>query len=402
MSAMKGPLGLDEDLLAACVSCGLCLPHCPTYLATEEESASPRGRITLMRAVESGEHAIDDDFTRFMSECVVCRNCETACPSGVQFGRLMEGTRETLAAEKRISPWWMKAGLRVLEHHRLLLAGSSALAVLQRVVPERILARFALPAKLPIRRTPLEPGVGADVADAWFFPGCVMDAWQRPVHAAALRVMAATGARVALPSHGSSCCGALHAHAGLEREARRLAEGLMAAFPGDAPIVVDSAGCGAQLKDIGHLVATPAAHAFAARVKDIHEWLVPRLSMIPLIDAPQRFPEPVAIQDPCHLRHAQRAHEPVRTVLERVADVRILDDEGRCCGAGGAYSIMQPELAGEIRLQKVGAIGRTEANVVASANPGCSLWLAGAGLDVRHPIEIVDEVLNARGSYAHR
>jgi glycolate oxidase iron-sulfur subunit len=312
----------------------------------------------------------------------------------------MEGTRETLATQKRISPWWMKAGLRVLEHHRLLLGGSTALALVQRVLPKKVSTKLGLPDRLPFRRVPLTTSSSTADADAWFFPGCVMDAWQRPVHTASLRVMEATGARVALPTTANAtCCGALHAHAGLHTDARRLASKLLDAFPGTAPIVINSAGCGAQLKDVGHLLDTPAGHAFAARVKDIHEWLLPRLAALP--EPKQRFGQPVAIQDPCHLRHAQRAHEPVREVLERFCDVRILDDEGRCCGAGGAYSLLQPELATEIRSKKVGAISRTDCKIVASANPGCSLWLEQAGLDVRHPMLIIDSVLAMNGSYAH-
>ena len=221
-----------------------------------------------------------------------------------------------------------------------------------------------------------------------------MDAWQRNVHAAALRVMERTGARVGLPGTGGDCCGALHVHAGLEDGARRLAARVMRSMPGDAAIVVDSAGCGAALKDYGHLLGTSEAAAFSARVRDIGEWLEPRLDLLPNITS--RFPVSVAIQDPCHLRHVQRAHLAWRPVLARVCDTVELDDEGRCCGAGGSYSLTQPLLAGEIRRQKVDAIRRTDATVVASANPGCSLWLSAAGLDVRHPIEIVDEVFVGR------
>jgi glycolate oxidase iron-sulfur subunit len=218
-----------------------------------------------------------------------------------------------------------------------------------------------------------------------------MDAWLRPVHLAVQRVMEATGAGVRLPGPGAACCGALHVHAGLVADAARLAERVMASFPGEAPIVVDSAGCGAQLKDYGHLVGTLQAEAFSARVRDVHEWLGERSDRLP----PSRRPiaEPVAVQDPCHLRHVQRAHEPVRTVLRRYAEVVELDDEGLCCGAGGAYATVQPELAGDIRARKIAAIERSGARIVASANPGCALHLATIleplGIEVRHPIELV-------------
>ena len=355
---------VDEDELAACVACGLCLPHCPTYRVTGEESASPRGRIAAMRAVHAGAE-VDDEFVAFMDRCVQCRACETACPSSVPFGRLMEGTRATLRPSR-----WRRAAFGVLGRHRLLLAGSTALAGLQRVgaVPRRL----GLP-RLPLRRTRLV----ASGTDVWLFTGCVMDAWLRDVHADAQRVIEATGAGVALPGGGAACCGALHAHAGLVDEAHALAERSLAAMPGDAPILVDSAGCGAALKEV------------SPRVLDIHEWLAPRMGELQL----RRLPYRVAVQDPCHLRHVQKAHMHVRTVLEPVAELVELDDEGLCCGAGGAYAAVQPELAGAVRDLKVAAIGRTGATVVASANPGCMLHLRAAGLDVRHPLSIVAEAL---------
>ncbi len=396
----SGPLRLDEDLLVACVSCGLCLPHCPTYRATGEETASPRGRISLMRAIEFDGLAVDDTAVGFLEKCVMCRACETACPSGVQFGRLMEDSRSALVLNHRSAPRWLRFALGLLPHHRLMLAGSSLLGVAQRLhlLPAALSSRLGLPPRLSIRRERLQPtATGAADADAWLFTGCVMDAWQRDVHASALRVMQATGARVALPGAGGSCCGALHMHAGLTAGASALAAKVMDAFPGDAPIVVDSAGCGAALQDYGHLLNNERARIFSARVIDVCAWLALRLDQLPAVTSAQRFASTVAVQDPCHLRHVQRAHLPVRSVLDRYADLVELDDEGRCCGAGGAYSIMQPELAGIIRTEKVAVIGRTGAQVVASGNPGCSMWLSGAGLDVRHPVTIIDEVLRGAG-----
>jgi glycolate oxidase iron-sulfur subunit len=374
-------LHLDEDELASCVACGLCLPHCPTYRVTGEESASPRGRIAAMRAVQWNGRPLDDDFERFMDLCLQCRACETACPSSVPFGRLMEGSREVLAERTRYQPWWRRLGYRVLGHHRLLLVLSTLLALAQRLrlVPRR----FGLP-RLPLRRVALT----ASGTDAWLFTGCVMDAWMRPTHAAAQRVMEATGAGVALPGPGGDCCGALSVHAGLTDHARALARRVMAAMPGTAPVVVDSAGCGAALKDYGHLLATPEAERFSARVVDISEWLATRMDRLP---TGRRLGYPVAVQDPCHLRHVQRGHQHVRTVLAPYAEVIELDDEGLCCGAGGAYAAMHPEMATAVRARKLAAIARTGASVVASANPGCAMHLAAAGLDVRHPVELIDE-----------
>ncbi len=397
-------LGLDPERLVACVSCGLCLPHCPTYRVTGEESASPRGRISLMRAVDSGSAPIDAEFEQYMDRCVVCRACETACPSGVHFGELMEGTRVALTQRRPTrTPRWLRWSLHGLARHRLLLVGSSFLAIAQRfgVVPESLARNMGLPAgRLPLRRERLRASARrGERADAWLFTGCVMDAWQRPVHAAALRVMAATGARVAVSSQaasgGANCCGALHSHAGQMAAAKRLAEQVIASLPGEAPVVVDSAGCGAALKDYGHLLGTIEAERFSARVRDLGEWLAPRVGQLPNAPGGRRA-ETVAISDPCHLRHVQRAHLPWRTVLAPFVDVVELDDEGRCCGAGGAYSVLQPELARDIREQKLASIGRSGAASVVSANPGCSIWLERGGASIRHPIEVVDEVLFGR------
>jgi len=382
-------LNVDDRELASCVACGLCLPHCPTYRVTGEESASPRGRIAAMRAVQWEHRPLDEDFTRFMDLCVQCRACEVVCPSSVPFGRLMEGSRETLASETKYQPRRWRLAYEALGHHRLLLGGSTMLAAAQRVglIPKRV----NLP-RLPLRRRPLT----ATGTDVWLFTGCVMDAWQRPVHQAVVDVLAAGGVGVALPQRGGDCCGALHVHAGLVDGARRLARRVMASMPGDAPVLVDSAGCGAALKDYGHLLGTPEAEAFAARVFDVHEWLASHMDRLPSATRTRRLPYRVAVQDPCHLRHVQRAQQHVRTVLAPYADLVELDDDGLCCGAGGAYNVVHPDMAAELRQRKVDAIRRTGAPVVASANPGCILHLQVAGLDVRHPFELLAEAIVGR------
>jgi glycolate oxidase iron-sulfur subunit len=167
----------------------------------------------------------------------------------------------------------------------------------------------------------------------------------------------------------------------------------MASMPGDPPVLVDSAGCGAALKDYGDLLGTPEAEAFSARVYDVHEWLAQHMDRLPSSTA--KLPYRVAVQDPCHLR-VQRAQQHVRTVLAPYADLAELDDEGLCCGAGGAYALTHPDMAGELRQRKVDAIRRTGASVVASANPGCILHLQVAGIDVRHPFELLAEALGGR------
>jgi len=385
---VKVGLALDPDELNQCVSCGLCLPHCPTWRVSGEELHSPRGRIALMRLV-SVQGAAEYPFTEAIDGCIQCRGCETACPSGVPFGRLMEGTRSALAAQTPYQPRWRRIALATLGSRLAVQGGSRALAVAQhlRLVPSRLSARLALP-HIPLRQPRLSPS-GKDV---WLFTGCVMDAWMRSTHAAAQRLIESTGAGVALPDRRANCCGALHVHAGLTDQARRRADRTMAAMPGDAPILVDSAGCGAQLKDYGHLLGTDEAQRFAARVLDVHEWLAERVDELPP-PSPGHVPPTVAVQDPCHLRHVQRAHLPVRTVLGRYADLRELDDEGLCCGAGGAFSIEHPDQARAVRDRKEEAIARTGAAIVASANPGCLLHLRAAGLDVRHPVDLIAEAI---------
>jgi glycolate oxidase iron-sulfur subunit len=383
-------LGLDEDELVACVACGLCLPSCPTYRATGLEVASPRGRIAAMQAVQLDGAPVDTPFVAAMDACVVCRGCEVACPSGVQFGHLMEGARaaieEKRSASRRAVEWL--AYRIVLPRHALLIALTWVLAIAQRlhVVPRR----YGLP-KISFRslRTPL--GADAD-PDALLFTGCVMDAWQRDVHRSALAVMRATGPRGGLPRDGGDCCGALHVHAGRQQEARRLARKVIAACPGDAPVVVDSAGCGAAMKDYGRLLGTDEARRFANRVVDFSEWLATRPG-VPLRETGTT----VVVQDPCHLRHVQHAEAGVRTVLRGGYDLVELDDGGMCCGAGGAYSVTEPELAATIRERKVATIRAAAGDrrfVVASANPGCAMHLAAAGLTVRHPAELIEEAMS--------
>ena len=386
-------LGIVDDELACCVACGLCLPHCPTYRVTGEEALSPRGRIGAMRQVQWEGAEPDEAFLRSMATCVQCRGCETACPSGVPFGHLIEATKANLPrtrALRRPIPRresLVRFGLRALGHHRVLLAGSSLLGLAQRLrlLPRRVSRRLGLPDRVPVRRSATLRASGTDV---WLFTGCIMDAWMRDVHADVQRVIETTGVGVALPGQDAACCGALALHAGLRADARALAERTMRALPGQAPILVDAAGCGAMLKDYGHLVGNPEAEAFADRVRDVHEWLAERVDRLPPARAGGDRPT-VAVQDPCHLRHVQRVHQAVRTVLSPYADVVELDDEGLCCGAGGAYALSQPELAGAIRERKLAAIARSGAPIVASANPGCSLHLTAAGVDAVHPCQLV-------------
>ena len=257
-------LKLVPDELNACVQCGLCLPQCPTYRVTGDETRSPRGRIQLMREVQLRDAPVTVEVEESFATCVQCRACEPACPSGVPYGRLMEGTRETLAAAHRITPRWVRLLHRPLGHPRLLRLGSSVLAVAQRL--RLVPARLGLPAALPIRRRPHTTS-GADV---FLFTGCVMDAWQRDVHLAGQRVIEAAGFGVTPTGDVAPCCGALQSHAGLADLTRALARRMIAALSSDdRPILVDSAGCGAAMKDYGHLLGTPDAVAFAQTTDEV-------------------------------------------------------------------------------------------------------------------------------------
>ena len=381
-----GLLPVDEDELVACVSCGLCLPHCPTYRVTGLERLSPRGRIAAMRAVELDGAPLDDAFRDTIETCVQCLGCEAACPSTVPFGHLVEGANIALVDHPPPAADTARTSRRLGEW--VALTWVLLIAPRLHLVPKR----FGLPRlSAASLRTPLV--ADAEPTDAYLFPGCVMDAWQRDVHRAALRVMRATGATVGLPGRGGDCCGALHTHSGRVGAAMRLAERVVASMPRTAPVVVDSAGCGAAMKDYGRLLGTPAAHEFSARVVDFSEWLAAQPPP-PLRDTGAT----VVVQDPCHLRHVQKAHGPVRAVLAPAYRLEETADDGLCCGAGGTYSVREPKLSGAIRERKVAALRAAHRDttgplVVVSANPGCAMHLQAAGLTVRHPAELLADAL---------
>lgn len=382
-----GILDLDETALYSCVACGLCLPHCPTFRVSGVETQSPRGRIALMQAVEQGNAPVTEEIIEAFDTCIQCRGCETACPGDVPFGHLMEATKEALETKIHRAPWWLKLGLHGITKPKLLRGASTILGVAQRL---RLLPtqKLGLPHRVPIRRQPLQSS-GNDV---WLFTGCVMDAWQRSSHHATKKVIEATGTSVRPSGDKAPCCGALHTHAGLD--ARKLAQQVISALAGDNLILVNSAGCGAALKAYGDLLDSDEARSFAKRVFDIHEWLANHIDKIDRSKTATLAPQRVAIQDPCHLRHVQGTHQAVRQVLEPfVAEIVELDDEGMCCGAGGAFSILQRKLALEVRDRKVAAIKRANVDLVVSANPGCLMHLASAGITICHPIDLIAKAL---------
>jgi glycolate oxidase iron-sulfur subunit len=387
---------VSSDDIATCVGCGLCLPHCPTFRATGEEALSPRGRVAIMKEVNDGALILDRDSVGFLDTCIQCRACEPACPSGVPYGRMIESAKSDLARSNVVTPRWIRVGLGLLGHPALLRATRPLLALGQRLhlVPRR----FGL-APLPWRNEPRLRGVDGD-PDVWIFTGCVMDVWQRETHRAVADLAGRVGLSYGVPDAHGSCCGALHTHAGLHDSSVRRAELTMSSMPGDAPIIVDSAGCGAAMKEYGSILGTDEARLFSARVVDAVEWLAELMDRSDLATAlapVSSYRPTVVIQDPCHHRHVQKVHGSTRRVLRDRADVLELADDGLCCGAGGAYSLVHPDLAEVVRARKVEAIRSTTADrgevVVASANPGCSMFLAAAGLRVRHPVDIVRDSL---------
>lgn len=384
------------DDIAQCVACGLCLPHCPTFRITGLETASPRGRIAAMRAVDEGVAQIDDSFARMMDECLACRACEAACPSGVPFGRMIEAARAQIEPHrpprarglKRAGLAWALPRPRVV---RTMAAGLGATqaAGLGRLVPKRL--RASTPAvSLEELREPLPAAQGAGPTAA-LLTGCVMDAAFRPVHRATLRLLAASGYRAVVP-RGGGCCGALAMHYGYPKAARRMARARIAELEGAEVVVVNSAGCSAHMKSYGELLAgdrrwAGRAERLAERVRDVVE--------MPLAPA-RRDLGAVAVHDACHHLHAQGISAGPRALLAAAGATCVeLGDGGRCCGAAGMYSVTQPEMAGTLRLQKARAIAATGAPVVSVANPGCAMQIAeglreiGAPVRVVHPAELV-------------
>jgi glycolate oxidase iron-sulfur subunit len=255
------------------------------------------------------------------------------------------------------------------------------------------LFRGKLP-RIPLRVGPALKSTSAD-PDVWIFAGCVMDAWSRPTHRSLARLITATGATYAVSDGG--CCGALHHHAGYADDARQQARRIMESMPGAAPILVDSAGCGAAMKDYGHLLGSTDAFAFSSRVLDAHEWLADRLDTIEPEQPIER--RSVIVQEPCHLRHVQKSHVAMRKVVEAVADIVDTEDDGLCCGAGGAYALVEPRMAADVRSRKVTEITRVDAGrglTVVSANPGCAQHLGAARISVVHPLDLVAETILGR------
>ena len=413
-----------------CIHCGLCLRTCPTYRLTGSEASSPRGRIYMMRGVAEGRaDPAEPGFAEEMDFCLVCRHCESVCPAGVRFGEMMETTRSGLESSIQ-RPWYAalarRLGRRIgfghlLPSRRWLSLTALLLRLAQRTGMLRVIAGIAgergrglatLPPVPPRDERRLLPPCtaarGTERGRCGMLEGCAMPELLGRVNRATAGVLASIGWASERPP-GHTCCGALHAHNGDLEGAARLARGTIAAFDGLAdeegrplPVVVNSAGCGAHMKEYGRLLAddpqwAERAREFSARVRDFTEF-VEREAPADYAPRAARDLGPVTYDDPCHLCHGQGVRTPPRALLDRMVGLeRVeLDESESCCGSAGIYSMLRPADSAAVFASKLEAFERSGARVLVTANPGCHLqWEAGlaqAGRDARvmHVAEVLE------------
>lgn len=412
--------GIDYEVFLKCVHCGLCTSTCPTYAELGNENDGPRGRIRLMRLVAEGRSGLTDRMRRHLELCLDCRSCETACPSGVQYGRLIEPFRLAVEeadtrVEKRFD-WFRDLVLFELfpyapRMRRLLVpvrffqrigvfAAAERLGLLRLIPgrPGRMVRLLPPPVKSGPKLPRFLPAVGRRRARVAFFVGCVADAMFRHVHWATLRVLQRNGCDVFIPE-GQGCCGAIHLHAGNSRRARVMADANLVAFELDRydAIVVNHAGCGAMMKDYGHHWKDglqPHRAKFAEKVRDVHE-LLDALGVVP---PGGRIEATATYHDACHLGHAQAITTAPRRLLGKIPglDLRELPETELCCGSAGTYNLNEAEMADRLSRRKLENILGTGARLVLAANAGCLLQIgselrqAGHPLSVMHPMELLD------------
>ena len=402
---------IDYDKSLACIHCGLCLSSCPTYLETGNENDSPRGRIYLMRAVQDGRLPAGDTAVKHIDLCLGCRACEAVCPSGVQYGDLLEHTRDHLEKHHRRS--FAQRFLRrvVIEKvfpfpRRMKLALLPA-KIVQKLKLEKMLPKFArealslLPEKASEVKLPeISPAaVGEKRGRAGFISGCVMSVLFGETNAASVRLLNRAGYDVVTPPE-QGCCGALYAHSGQLELARAAARRNIEVFERHNldVIIINAAGCGSTLKEYGQLLRddpewVARARKFSARVKDLTE-IIPAGPV-------ENSAVKVTYHDACHLAHAQRITKPPRELVKSCTGNNFVElpESDVCCGSAGSYNLTEPEMAERLQRRKIENILKTGAKVVVTSNPGCLLQIraglkkAGADVEVVH---IADYLERAR------
>lgn len=412
--------GIDYELFLDCVHCGLCTSACPTYLELGTEADSPRGRIYLMRGVTDGRLQLTSEVQRHLELCLDCRSCETACPSGVQYGKLIEPFRvamEKRAPSAKSADWFHRLILFPLFPYanRMRWALAPARFVqwlgidrlinaigLPKLLPSRLRQMYYMLPKLPPGEPPLPevlPAKGKKRATVALLTGCVADAVFRSVHWATVRVLQENGCEVHIP-RGQTCCGAIHYHAGAENPALERALTNVKSIDPDKvdAILVNVAGCGAMLKDYGHLHLPadikPRAEAFARKVRDITEYLMELGPIVPT----GKIPLKATYHDACHLCHAQQVRSQPRALLNLIPGLELapLGESEICCGAAGTYNLTEPEMAERLVTRKADNIRATGAQAVLMANAGCLLHIGrklreqGAAPLLAHPVELLD------------
>ena len=425
----SGPDAPADADLYRCVHCGLCLSACPTYVQLGVETESPRGRISLMKAVNEGRLGITDRVASHWELCLQCRACETACPSGVPFGRLMEYTRAQVNAKgsgglkMRLVRWaFLRGALGSLGRLRV---GARLLRFYQRWGLQKLVRGSRLLRLLPGGVHDMERSLPT-ISDRFFGPspevrpsmaprrmtvallsGCVMPLVQADTMEATVRVLTRNGCDTTTPV-GQGCCGALSLHSGELEAARAMARKNIDVFlaAGVDKVVVASAGCGSAMKEYGELLKNDSDYAEKARVlSEMTVDVTELLADLPLEPPKGEVKRKVTYQDPCHLAHAQGIMRAPRAALEAIPGLELveMEDSTRCCGAAGIYSMVQKEMSGRVLDSKMETVAATGAGCVATANPGCMIQLetgaAGRGMDLTicHVVDLLDEAYQNEG-----